>query len=367
MRLPCQYNMVRKSFFLGWLIDLKHTVLTIASDLGVAPSTISKIIHHTGNFSDELRVKVLDYVRSVGYVPASSARILKSRKTWTIGVVYTEESRIGLEHPFFSAILQSFKNYIEKAGYDLCFIVKQIGDNHMSYLNWCRNKKVDGVLIVVGSHNNPELIELVESEIPCVSTDVVRDHLQTIVSDNDQGIRISIDHAIKLGAKRIGMIAGPLTARHFLYRFTKFKQVLIDRGYEYDEQTVISAKGFGYSSGYEAALTLLSRPGRVPDVLLVGSDLLAFGVIHAIQERGYHVPDDIQIIGYDDISFAHMFAPKLTTIRQNTEQIGIKAAEILLHMIDSNLPNEAAIHRIPVELVERETTKRTVVSNQNHS
>jgi LacI family transcriptional regulator len=342
---------------------LKHTVITIAAELGVAPSTISKIIHHTGNFSDDLRERVLDYVKAVGYVPASSARTLRSKRTWTIGVIYTEESKIGLEHPFFSAVLQSFKNYTEKAGYDLSFIVKQIGDNHMSYLNWCRNKKVDGVLIVVGSHNNPELIELVESEIPCVSTDVVRDKLQTIVSDNEQGIRLSIEYAIAHGITRIGMIAGPLTARHFLYRFTKYKEVMQAKGLLVDNDIVISARGFGHTSGYEAAIQLLSRPTVPPELLLVGSDLLAFGAIQGIQSLGYRVPNDIQVIGFDDISFARMFAPKLTTIRQDTESIGIKAAEILLEMIDGNLPNSTGIHRIPVELIPRETTLPVVHQN----
>src|SRR5690606_3567173 len=101
-------------------------------------------------------------------------------KSWTIGVIYTEESKIGLEHPLFSNILQVFKDNVEKVGYDISFIVRQIGDNHMSYLNWCKNKKVDGVLIVVGSPYNPEVIELVNSDIPCVSTDIVKEHLHTI-------------------------------------------------------------------------------------------------------------------------------------------------------------------------------------------
>jgi len=336
---------------------LKITVNTIAADLGIAPSTVSKIINHKGNFSNELRESVLEYIKEIGYVPVTSARMLKSSKTWTIGVIYTEETTIGLEHPFFSAVLQSFKDYVEKEGYDLSFIVHQIGDTHMSYLRWCKNKKVDGVLIVVGSHNNPDLIELIKGDIPCVSTDVVRDRLQTIISDNEQGIRLSIEHAVSLGHRRIGMIAGPLTARHFLSRFTIYKQVLEELKLPFEDNLVISAKGYGFSSGYDAAITLLSRKSIKPDIVLIGSDVLAFGAINGINALGYKVPEDIQIIGFDDISFARMFTPKLTTIRQNTLEIGIKAAQTLLSMINLKLPNHTGITLVPVELIERETTK----------
>lgn len=345
---------------------MKHTVVTIAEDLGIAPSTVSKIIRQTGNFSDELRVKVLDYVKEIGYVPVSSARMLKSSKTWNIGVIYTEETQIGLEHPFFSMVLQAFKDYVEKDGYDLSFIVHQIGDNHMSYLRWCRNKKVDGVLIVVGSHNNPDLIELAESEIPCVSTDVVRDHLQSVISDNEQGIRLSVEHALATGAKRLGMIAGPLTARHFLDRFNCFQHLVAEKNLPHDQRWVIAAKGFGYTSGYDAAITLMSREGEKPEVILVGSDLLAFGAINGLRSIGYNIPNDVQVIGFDDISFARMFNPSLTTIRQNTKEIGVRAAQILIRLINEKSPNTTGLTRIPVELCERETTKPIIqVSERN--
>jgi LacI family transcriptional regulator len=335
----------------------KVTVHTIAKDLGVAPSTVSKILRHTGNFSDDLRTKVLAYIKDIGYVPNASARVLKSRKSWTIGVIYTEESKIGLEHPLFSNILQVFKDNVEKVGYDISFIVRQIGDNHMSYLNWCKNKKVDGVLIVVGSPYNPEVIELVNSDIPCVSTDIVKEHLHTIISDNRQGIELSINHALELGKKRIGMITGPLTATHLLYRFNVYKEILKEKHLSFDENIVISSKGFGFQSGFDATKTLLERNVEKPDFLLVGSDILAFGAIQAIEAMGYKVPDDISVIGYDDIIFSSMARPSLTTIRQNTAEIGRVAAEVLLDMIENEKPNHTAITRIPVELIKRQTTK----------
>ncbi|XFA99123.1 LacI family DNA-binding transcriptional regulator [Candidatus Izemoplasma sp. B36] len=336
---------------------MKLTVKTIADNLGVAPSTVSKIINKKGNFSDELRVKVLDYIKEVGYVPVSSARVLKSNKTWTIGIIYTEETHIGLEHPFFSSILQAFKDYVEVEGYDLSFIVHQIGQHHMSYLKWCKNKKVDGVLIVIGSHNNPDVIELAKSDIPCISTDVVRDDLHTVISDNEQGMRLSIEYAMSLGIKNIGMIAGPLTAKHFLYRFKKYQEIIKENNLRYEDDWVIAAKGFNCGHGYDATIKLLNRSKEKPELLLAGSDILAFGAIRAIQSLGLRVPEDIQVIGYDDIPFAEMYNPKLTTIRQNAKEIGVKAAKTLIAFIEDKNSSSSGLTRVPVELIVRETTK----------
>ncbi len=337
---------------------LKHTVHTIAKHLGVAPSTVSKIVNNTGNFSDEIRERVLKYIREIDYVPAASARTLKANKSWTIGVIYTEESNVGLEHPFFSSVLQAFKDEVEKVGYDIAFIVKRVGQHEMSYLSWCRNKKIDGALIVIGSHTNPGIIELVNSDIPCISTDVVMDHLPLVVSDNDQGITLSIDHSLALGRKKIALIAGPFTARHFLYRFRVYQRVMEERGLPYSESNVVSARGFGYSSGIEAAKKLLKKVKEIPETIIVGSDLIAFGVIHGLEQSGYHVPNDISVIGFDDISFARIFAPSLTTIRQNSWEIGSVAAKTLLKMIDRKTKNGANTIRIPVELVERDSTAK---------
>ncbi|PKK93030.1 MAG: LacI family transcriptional regulator, partial [Tenericutes bacterium HGW-Tenericutes-6] len=96
----------------------KRTIYTIAEELKLAPGTISKVLNGTGNVSDHTRERVLHYIKEVGYVPASSARMLKSKRTYTVGVVFTEESDIGLEHSFFSSILQHFKTYLEKEGYE---------------------------------------------------------------------------------------------------------------------------------------------------------------------------------------------------------------------------------------------------------
>ena len=207
------YNKLKKNRFSKVALRMKKTVHTIAEQLGLAPSTISKVLNNTGNFSQATRDKVLKYTQEIGYVPAVSARVLKSNKSWSIGVVYTEESSVGLEHPFFVSVLQHFKAYIEKSGYELSFIVKRLGQHEMSYLGWCKNKKIDGVFLVVGSQNNPGIVELIESDIPCVSTDIFHEQLPIVLSDNDQGVELSLNYALSQGARQFGYITGPTTSR----------------------------------------------------------------------------------------------------------------------------------------------------------
>lgn len=335
----------------------KKTIYDVAKELNLAPSTISKALNN-GNISAETKAKVLEYVKKTGYVTATSARILKAKYSWMIGVVFSEELNIGLEHPFFSSVLQNFKNYVEKEGYELSFIVQQLGHNKMSYLDWCRNKKVDGVIIVVGDANDKGIIELIKSEIKCVSTDIVNEGIHSIRSDNPQGIKLAIDYLVETGHKRIGMVAGPQTSYAFTERLIAFREVMAEKKLDLQENLLVVSAGFGYTSGYNAARELLARDQEIPDALVVGSDDIAFGVIRGIESMGYKVPDDISVIGFDDISTARLFTPALTTIRQNKKEIGETAGRILIDLIHKKADKYQKETKIPVELIIRDSVKK---------
>ncbi|TNF08673.1 MAG: LacI family transcriptional regulator, partial [Bacillota bacterium] len=206
-------------------MNKKRTIYTIANDLGLAPSTVSKIINQKGSIHPDTKRRVLDYIKEVGYVPTSSARRLKSKRSYTVGVVFTEEADVGLEHSFFSSILQHFKKYLESHGYELSFIVKKLGEHEMSYLEWCYNKQVDGVYIVVGNYEDQGLIDLIDSEIPCVSTDMILPGLTSVVGDNDLGMKMILNYIKEtLKKQTVGLIAGPQTSKAFVERKFAFKK-----------------------------------------------------------------------------------------------------------------------------------------------
>ena len=335
---------------------MKRTIYDIARELNLSPGTISKVINKTGNVSDETRERVLAYIKKVGYVPATSARMLKSKKSYTIGVVFSEDLNIGLEHPFFASILQHFKKYVENEGYELSFIVSKLGNNQMSYYEWCMNKKVDGVYIVVGDNGDQGLHELALKNIPCVSTDILIPGIHAIVSDNRMGIIQSLDYVYQNGSsKTVGMIAGPQHSRAFLERYQAFIEYQNEQEHPINPKHIVFAESFGFTSGYQAAMKLLENP--LPKVLLVGSDDIALGVLKALKDHNISIPKDIEIIGFDDIHFAKHFTPSLTTVKQDRERIATTAAKKLLQLINQpDRPVEEVI-RIPVELMVRETTK----------
>ncbi len=335
---------------------MKRTIYTIAAELGLSPGTISKVINKTGNVSEETRERVLAHIKEVGYVPVTSARMLKSKRSYTIGVVFSEDLHIGLEHPFFSSILQHFKNYVENEGYELSFIVSKLGTNRMSYYEWCMNKKVDGVYIVVGDYGDEGLYELAKKHIPCVSTDILIPGIHSIISDNVMGIRLSLEQLYqKNQLKSVGMIAGPQQSKAFLERYEAYIAYHEEKNIAINPKHVVFAESFGFTSGYQAALKLLES--KLPEGLLVGSDDIALGVLKAFKDHGINMPEDIEIIGYDDIAFAKHFTPSLTTIKQDRELIATTAAKKLLQMINNPNVKVEEVIRVPVELILRETTR----------
>ena len=332
----------------------KVTIYTIARDLGLSPGTVSKIINNKGNVSDETRRIALDYIKKIGYVPSSSARMLKSKRTYTIGIIFSEDLNIGLEQSFFSSILQHFKDFAESKGYDLSFIVRKIGQNEMSYYEWCLNKRVDGVYIVVGDYEDKELIELINSDIPCVSTDMIYNNLYTVISDNKQGIETILNYiTTDLKVENVAYISGPLRSKAFKERLEVFKEN--QSNYQLKYTDIIMAEGFGFTSGYNAALKLIENNNN-PEVVIAASDDLALGVLKAFSDNGINVPKDIQVIGFDDIAFAKHFTPPLTTIRQDRKMLGQVAANKLIMLIEDENGAKEGIEKIPIELIERDST-----------
>ncbi len=339
-------------------LSKKRTIYNIAKELNLAPGTISKVINQTGNVSELTRKRVLAYIKEVGYVPNNSARMLKSKRTYTVGIVFTEESDVGLEHSFFSSILQHFKTFVELQGYELSFIVKKLGQHELSYYEWCMNKRVDGVYIVVGNYDDKGLYELIESSIPAVSTDMLVPGLHTVVSDNEQGIKLIFDYIKEtLELNKLAFISGPQSSKAFNERVDAYNHFI--KTYQMTNVSdIIYAESFGFTSGYNAIGKLLENAKERPELIMVASDDLALGVLKGLSDRGLKVPEDIQVVGFDDIAFAKHFTPGLTTIRQDRKLLGETAARLLIELMDNPDEKIEEVVKLPVELVVRESTRK---------
>lgn len=336
----------------------KKTIYNIAEALDLSPGTISKVLNQNGNVSDSTRERVLKYIKEVGYVPAKSARNLKSKRTFTIGVVFTEALNIGLEHAFFSSLLQHFKTYVEKFGYELSFIVRRLGGHEMSYLEWCMNKRVDGVYIVTGNDQDQALIELIDSHIPSVSNDLIFEGLHSVVSDNETGVYLALDYIKNdLNKNKVAYISGPLKAKQFQERYEAYQSYIKKEGWHQEKSSVVFTESFGDTSGYRAVLEMMALIKEKPEVIFVSSDDIALGVLKGLRDLKIRIPEDIQIIGFDDMPFSKHFTPTLTTIAQDRLALGEMAAKILIAKIENPEIILDEVTRIPVKMIIRESTQ----------
>jgi DNA-binding LacI/PurR family transcriptional regulator len=327
------------------MVDIRD----IARLAGVSTATVSKVLNNYTEVSDATKARILKIVEEVGYIPNSSARALSTKRTWLIGIVYSEHLHIGLEHNYFSGVLEAFKTEVESLGYDVVFISgKDIG-----YLKRCQVRNVDGVFVVTADMMDTGLTELFDSKIKCVTTDVPYKSIPLVYSDNRQGSILAIDHLIQLGHRRIAHIAGPLTTIAGQERLDGYRQGLVNAGIEFDASLVIEAAEYDSNSGYECMKKLLKLPQR-PTAVYVMCDLTALGVIHAINECGLKVGEDISVVGFDDIELASHIHPALTTVKQDRKAIGKALAQILNKSINHEKVDVRTL--IDTELVVREST-----------
>jgi DNA-binding LacI/PurR family transcriptional regulator len=335
----------------------KITIHELASDLDLAPGTVSKILNGKGTISHQTRQRVTQRAKELGYVASSSARILKASHSWTIGIVFSDIALFGLEHPFFGSIIQAFKNYMEDRGYEIVFIPKKLGTQQQTYLQWAKNKSVDGVLILTGDQNDTEFQELIHADVPCVSTDIYDPHVATVISNDTLGVELIFKHFIQLGFQKIYAYSGSVLSRAYQQRTDAFHACVRQYHSDADLESYLTTDHYGVTHYYEQALKWIQRWQHKPEAIIAFSDDIAMGLIRALNEMGYRVPEDISVSGYDDIQFAKLFSPALTTIRQDKKLIAETAAELLLSMIQENQIIKG-IKLVPVELIIRQSTKR---------
>lgn len=334
------------------------TIYDIARRVGCASSTVSKALNNSNTISSKRKEEILATAKEMGYVPNSNARQLATKNSWSIGILFSEDLNIGIEHHFFSGVLQAFKTYVEALGYEVTFVSKKVGTQSLTYLEWCKYKNVDGVLILTVDVDDVNLKELTEGGIPIVTVDNGLINVPTIISDNFQGTRMVLDYLMLKGAKRIAHIAGPLRSFSAQERLNGYKDVLTKSGYDVDEKLIVEANNYDYKSGKNALIQLIKQSGEVPEAIYAASDDIALGAIIALKELGYKVPEDVSVVGFDNIELTRYTSPSLTTVSQDKVMIGTEAAKHLISLINketNKLPG--IVKRVPVELIIRESTK----------
>lgn len=287
----------------------------------------------------------------MGYVPNSHARTLTTKKSWTIGILFVENTGVGIRHPFFSAVIESFKQVAVAKGYALMFISKDVGGKQSGYLENCRIRGVDGVVVFLSDHDDPYFQELLDSDIPTVILDYETAKSHTVCSDNVGGTLQAMEYLVSLGHRRIAHISGGMNTYPGSMRQQGYELALERWSLERHESYIVTGEFYTLESGYEAMKQLLQLAER-PTAVFASGDMLALGAIMAVKDSGLRVPEDISVMGYDDVDLAKYITPALTTVRQDTAQLGSRAAEILLSSINGSVASNEAIV-LPTEVIVR--------------
>lgn len=338
------------------------TIYDIAKMAGTSAATVSKVLNNYKDVSPITREKVLAIAKEMGYIPNLTARSLKTNRSYLVGVVFSEDMGIGLEHQFFSVVLEHFRQHIGKYGYDTVFINNTLGTNKIGYLDHCKYRNVDGVFIITTHPGDVDVNKLVDSKIKCVTTDIVLENTPSIISENLEGAKMAIQHFYDNGHKRIGHIGGQKHSIAGMERYEGYKMGLEELGLELNEAYYIESPGFHYEVTYDKALEYLKRftKATIPTAIFAASDVMAIATIRALENNGYNVPEDVSVIGFDDIALAEYSRPALTTIRQKKDLIGITVADTLVKSIEGGELSTGII-RLPVELIVRDTVKNLKV------
>ena len=293
----------------------------LAKECGVSVATVSKALNDQPDISAATRERVRAAAHRMGYLPNAAARSLKTNRTYNLGVLFVDERQSGLTHEYFSAVLDSFKVEAEKHGYDITFINHNISGRSMSYLEHCRYRNVDGVVIACVNFYEPQVVELVNSEVPVVTIDHVFNNRMAILSDNVFGLKALVRQA---------WACGPAVTEN---RVAGFYQACEELGLKIPEAYV--REGIYHDADRCAAETkaLLELP-QPPTCIIFPDDFSALGGYNAISEAGLSIPEDISVMGYDGIYLSRVVKPQLVTYQQNTTALGRTAADKLIELIE---------------------------------
>lgn len=323
----------------------------ISKICGVSVATVSKALNDHKDIGEDTKKHIRQVAKEIGYSPNLSARALKTNRTYDIGVLFMDDALSGLTHDYFSRVLDSFKRAAEKSGYDITFINGcRNREGRMSYLEHCRYRGFDGVMLACIDVSDPEIIELVQSDIPMVTIDYLFNNRIAVVSDNVTGMRELLEYIYGRGHRKIAYIHGMKSAVTDS-RLTSFYNTAEKLGLEIPEEYIREAAYRNTEATYRVTNELLDLPSP-PTCIIFPDDFAAFGGINAIRERRLRIPEDVSVAGYDGINVARHLEPRLTTIRQDTEQMGCMAARELISLIER--PKTTIVEQIviPGDLME---------------
>lgn len=339
------------------------SIKDVAREAGVSTATVSHVLNNTRFVSDEVRARVMSAVEQCHYYPNAHARSLASGKSRIIGLVISD-----ISNPFFPELVKSIETAAFEHGYDVMLSNTNYETERTShYVQRFIERKVAGVAVMTSEMDKNLVDELARREVPVVFLDVgeVGLHMSNLHVDYEEGIRQAILHLVELGHQRIAYISGTTSLRSSKRRLEAFRRTI--RELFPDESELIFHGNLKVDGGKQAASEILTKEkNNLPTAIVAANDLTAIGAISEFEAAGLHVPSDISIVGFDDIAFAGLTKPALTTVKLPLEELGRCAVEALMNNLESSEDQGVEI-RISTSLIVRESTAPVCLRQNNRA
>jgi LacI family transcriptional regulator len=345
--------------------DAPVTLRDVAVRAGVHPATASRALNPETRIlvSEDTARRVLDAAEALGYSPNPVARSLRTRRSHTVGVLIPD-----LNNPLFPPMVRGLEDRLAVAGY-VALIGNTDSDDKRERMvfDQMRARHVDGLVLATARLRHPLLAEASRAEIPVVLINrLAQDYsFPSVTVDNERGIRMAVSHLAGLGHRRIAHIAGPQEMSTGLSRYRGFVTAMESSGLQVDSDLVVFAKAFTVEEGLRCTKLLLERGGGQAGraggadctAIAAANDMLAVGCYAALDECGLSCPEDISVVGFNDMPFIDRLRPPLTTIRFPHYQVGTEAAQLLLERIAEHSGPVKILYLAP-ELIIRGSTAR---------
>ncbi|RAO99400.1 LacI family transcriptional regulator [Petrotoga sp. 9PW.55.5.1] len=331
------------------------TIKDIAKKAGVSPNTVSRALNDKPDINENTKKKIEKIAQEMGYVRNVYATMLKSSVTHTIGVIMPDSS-----NPFFSEVFKGIDKAAQERDYQIIIMNSEgVYENEEKFIKTLLERRVDGILLFPMQESYEDIRELIKEHFPMVlvGREIYEWNVDEIFSDEVKGGYIATKHLIEKGRTKIKMITDQLYNSASFGRLEGFKKALKEKGISFSENDVKLChhvhEGYHVQAGYDKTMEMLQKKEKF-DGIFCYNDLIAYGAIKALKEKKVKIPQEVSIVGYDDIRFSRLIEPELTTVKVHKFEMGYQAFQMIYKRIkNKNRVNSSTRKVLDVELVVR--------------
>ncbi|MBD3240686.1 MAG: LacI family DNA-binding transcriptional regulator, partial [Chitinivibrionales bacterium] len=331
----------------------------VARAVGVAESTVSRALSDSPLISDDVKRRVREAAQRLGYVPSRQAARFARRRTYHLGfVVRSYASFAPFSRAYFPALLDGAVLGAEERGYHVTVVLDRRHDDVDEIAGMVSSREVDGLLLSVTPADDDRVLALKKRGIPCVLINNYMKGMSSVDGDPRAGMRLAFEHALELGHARLGYVTGDMAYRNAVDRLAMVHRLAEEHGVKIS----VAEGNFSRTSGYIAAGKLLQSP-RPPSLIMTAADREAMGVLDYCRQHRLRVPEDVSVIGYDNLEPARTVSPGLTTVDNPVTRAGLVGAQLLIDTIEGKTKRPVA-RWLETGFVVRESTGRCAGSQQ---